>query len=89
MPFPVVPAKAGTQGFQSLVPGSPHAPGRRVCPSGGYSESRLRWNDDNKSRGTMSSPGARRNDHQGQPQGPQSHASSFMIAVIWASLASC
>lgn len=26
---------------------------------------------------------------QGQPQGPQSHASWFMIAVIWASFASC
>ena len=26
---------------------------------------------------------------QGQPQGPQSHASWFIIAVIWASSASC
>jgi len=31
----VVPAKAGTQGFQSLAPGSPRTRGRRVCPSGG------------------------------------------------------
>ena len=32
-PFLVVPAKAGTQEFQSLAPGSPLARGRRiVCP---------------------------------------------------------
>src|SRR5271166_6535318 len=38
MLIPVVPAKAGTQGFQSLAPGSPCARGRRACPSGGYSD---------------------------------------------------
>src|SRR5215472_5907585 len=43
----VVPAKAETQGFQSLAPlftpgagpGSPLARGRRVCASGGYPDS--------------------------------------------------
>jgi hypothetical protein len=33
----VVPTKVGTQGLQSLAPGSPRARGRRVSLSGGYS----------------------------------------------------
>ncbi len=34
----VVPTKAGTQGFQSLAPGSPLSRGRRVGPSGQFSD---------------------------------------------------
>ena len=49
----------------------------------------LGGNDDNKRRGTMSNLGASCSSYQGQPHGPQSQGSSFMIAVIWASLASC
>src|SRR5215471_4436030 len=46
MLFLVVPAKAGTQGFEPLAAGSPHARGRRVCPSGGYSDILLREGDE-------------------------------------------
>src|SRR5260370_38275773 len=35
----VVPAKAGTQGFQSLGPGSPLSRGRRVGLSAGFPDS--------------------------------------------------
>src|SRR5882724_9702771 len=34
----VIPAKAGTQGFQSLAPGSPLSRGRRICLSAGFAD---------------------------------------------------
>jgi hypothetical protein len=50
----VVPTKVGTQGLQSLAPlfkpgagsASPRARGRRVCAFGGYSDSRVRGDDE-------------------------------------------
>jgi protein ImuB len=46
VPISVVPAKAGTQGFQSLAPGSPRTRGRRACPPGGYSDTCRRGDDE-------------------------------------------
>src|SRR6266436_494121 len=40
--MPVIPAKAGTQGFQSLAPGSPLSRGRRIWLSAGFPDSLLR-----------------------------------------------
>jgi hypothetical protein len=45
--IPVVPAKAGTQGFQSLASGSPLSRGRRIFLAAGFPDSLVRGGDDN------------------------------------------
>ena len=41
----VIPAKAGTQGFQSLAPGSPLSRGRRIWLSAGIADYLFRRED--------------------------------------------
>jgi hypothetical protein len=54
--LPVVPAKAGTQGFQSLAPGSPLSRGRRIWLSAGFADSLLRPGDKRGGSGIVSQP---------------------------------
>src|SRR5882724_11797148 len=51
--FPRKRAKAGTQGFQSLAPGSPLSRGRRIGPSAGFPDSPSRGGDGGKVIGVV------------------------------------